>query len=303
MKSIKWFLVALFSFAGTCVALAQSSLPKLEPAMARELFGVYAGCKAYWKFAVQCLPPGLEPKDYARVRKSFDQLQSVGTEHMKWLATKAQLSPGMQQQISEKSSSRVLEAAAGKCEAAPTLLTEYRDKCAALFQNVASVQKEVPSSKLPTEAENAKSASNLIVSTCYEPIDDISRVSSYAAMKKWRAISADQKRILKPVDSTFFDAWEVDYDGLTYIVSVNRGHFKGRPTEVCQVSGSQRSNMITAQILEAIKARSIGTNSVGLQTSEIFELVSHPSVKTAVMIVSRDPQDSAFFTIAFMGVK
>jgi hypothetical protein len=37
-------------------AFAQSSLPPLAPEVARNLLGVYAGCKAYWKVMNQCLP-------------------------------------------------------------------------------------------------------------------------------------------------------------------------------------------------------------------------------------------------------
>jgi hypothetical protein len=76
-------LAAVLSLASISAANGQSSSTKLEPEVARNLFGIYAACRAYWKVMTQCLPSGLEPKDYARVRKSFDQLQSVGVEHMK----------------------------------------------------------------------------------------------------------------------------------------------------------------------------------------------------------------------------
>jgi hypothetical protein len=228
--SKRCILAAVLYLASIYAAHGQSSLPKLEPEVARELFGVYAACKAYWKVMTQCLPSGLDPKDYARLRQSFDQLQSVGEAHMKWLAAKAQLSAGMQQQIIATATGRVSRAAGGTCDNGPSLIQEYRDKCAALFQNVESAQKEVPQIDQPTPAETTESAAKFIISTCYEPIDDVSRVSSYARMMKWKALSADQKNTMKPVDSTFFDAWEVDHDGFTYVVSVNRGHFKSRPT-------------------------------------------------------------------------
>jgi hypothetical protein len=296
-------LAAVLSLASIYAANGQSSLPKLEPEMARELFGVYGACRAYWKVMTQCLPSRLEPKDHARLRQSFDQLQSVGVEHMKWLAAKAQLSPGMQQQITDRATSRVFGAAGGKCDNAPSLIEEYRDKCAALFQNVASAQKEVPAINQPTTAEAAESAGKFIISTCYEPIDDVSRVSSYARIKKWTALSADQKNMLRPVDSTFYDAWEVDHDGFTYIVSVNRGNFRKRPTEVCQISVSQHPEPIISRIRGTIKTRSIGTNRSGGQINDMFELVSHPSINSAMMIVGRTGDDRAFFTIAFMGIK
>src|SRR6266446_5355062 len=117
--------------------------------MARDLFGVYAGCRAYWKVAAQCLPTVIEQKDYAQLRQSFDRLQVVGLDHMKWLAAKGQLLPGMQQQITGTATRRVTDAAKGTCDAVPSLIQEYRDKCAALYKNVASAQKEVPSRDQP----------------------------------------------------------------------------------------------------------------------------------------------------------
>jgi hypothetical protein len=301
--SKKRCLVVAFYLVGICLASGQSSLPKLEPEMARELLGVYASCRAYWKLAAQCLPTGLEPKDSAQLRQSFDRLQVVGVDHMKWLAGKTQVSAGMQQQIISTATNRVTDAAKGTCDSVPSLIKEYRDKCAALFENVASAQKQVQPLDRPTVAENAESAAKFIISTCYEPIDDVSRVSSFARMMKWRVLSADQKNILKPVDSTFFEGWEVDHDGLTYLVSVNRGHFKGRPTEVCQLTVQQRADSIISRIKETVKTRSVGTNNNGGQISDLYELISHPSIKSAAMIVQRASDDRAFFTIAFMGIK
>lgn len=124
------------------VANAQSGLPRLEPNVARNLFGVYASCTAYWKVMSQCLPPGLKQEDLARVRRSFDQLLSVGVDQIKWLGAKAQLSDGMQQRIIGQASSRVTAAIGSKCENGPALVQEHRDKCAALFKNIAAAQKE-----------------------------------------------------------------------------------------------------------------------------------------------------------------
>ena len=78
--------------------------------------------------------------------------------------------------------------------------------------------------------------------------------------------------------------------------------FKGRPTEVCQVGVPQRYEPIVSRITGTVKTLSIGTNNNGVQANEMFQLVSHPSVKSGVMIVGRG-NDQAFFTIAFMGIK
>lgn len=293
----------LVYLTGICGSVAQSPLPPLEPEVARNLFEVYAGCRPYWKVMNQCLPSGLDAKDYARLHQSFERLQSVGLEHMKWLAGKANISPAMQQQIIGTATSRVTAAAKGSCETT-SLIREYRDKCAALFENVTAALKEPPRRFDPAlAAENADSAAKFIVSTCYEPIDDISRVTSYARMMKWHELPADAKNGMKPVDSTFFEGWEVDHNGLTYFVSVSRGHFKGRPTEVCQVMAQQRAGPIISRITAAIKSRSLGTNNDGGQIKELYELVSHPSVRSGAMIVQQAGDDRAFFTVAFMGIK
>jgi hypothetical protein len=282
---------------------AQSALPRLDPEVAQELFGVYAACAAYWKVMTQCLPPGLKQEDQARIRQSFNHLQSVGVEQMKWLGAKTKLSAGMQQRITEQASGRMTSAIGSKCDNGPALVQEYRDKCAALFTNIAAAQKEGPSADQPSTAAAVQSAADFTISTCYEPIDDVSRVSSYARLMRWKALSADEKNVMKPADSMNFEAWQVDHDADTYIISINHGHLKGRPTEVCQVSVPQRAEPVMSKITEKIKTRLVGTNNNGVAINEMYELISHPSIKSAAMLVSRTTDDRAFFTVAFMGIK
>jgi hypothetical protein len=161
------FIAVAFSLAGICAANGQSPWPKLQPEAARELFGVYAACNAYWQAMIQCVPSKLKPDDQARLRQTFEQLQAVSVEHMSSLAAKAQLSVGIQQQIKDKVTSRVYGGAVVSCNKVPPLVQEYRDKCAALFQNVAAAEKEALSTDQPTEAEIADSAAKFIISTCY----------------------------------------------------------------------------------------------------------------------------------------
>ena len=201
-------LAGLLCLTGICRSIAQSSLPPLEPEVARNLYEFYASCRPYWKIMNQCLPSGLDTKDSARLHQSFERLQSVGLEHMKWLAGKANISPALQQQITSTATSRVTTAARGSCETVPALIQEYRDKCAALFENVTVALKQPATRADPALAvENADSAAKFIVSTCYEPIDDISRVTSYARMMKWHELPADAKNTMKPVESTFLHGW------------------------------------------------------------------------------------------------
>lgn len=302
------------TYAGSIVAVslfvpniyaanAQSGLPRLGPEVAQELFGVYASCEAYWKVISQCLPPGLKPEDQAHVRQSFDQLQSVGVEQMKWLGARTKLSAAMQQRITDQASARVSAAIGNKCENGPALVQEYRDKCAALFTNIAAAQKEPPPADQPTEAEAAQSAADFAISTCYAPIDDVSRVSSYARMMGWKALSADEKNVMKPVETKDYEAWQIDHDGDTYVISINHGQLKGRPTEICQVGIPQRAELVMSKITEKIKTRLVGSNTNGDTISEMYELIKHPSINPAAMMVSRSTDDRAFFTIAFMGIK
>jgi hypothetical protein len=284
-------------------ANAQSALPRLEPELAQELFGVYASCAAYWNVMTQCLPPGLKQEDQARLRRSFDQLRSVGVEQMKWLGAKTKLSAGMQLRITDQASGRMTAAIGSECENGPALVQEYRDKCAALFTNIAAAQKEGPSANQPTTAEAVQSAADFTISTCYEPIDDVSRVTSYARLMRWKPLSADEKNVMKPVDSMDFEAWQIDRDGDTYIISINHGRFKGRPTEICQVSVPQRAGPVMSKIIEKIKTRLVGTNTNAGAINEMYELIKHPNINPAAMLVSRSTDDRAFFTVAFMGIK
>jgi hypothetical protein len=221
---------------------------------------------------------------------------------VKWLGAKAQLSEGMQQRIIGQASSRVTVAIGSKCENGPALVQEYREKCAALFENIAAAQKEGPSADRQT-AEAAQSASDFIISNCYEPIDDVSRVSSYARLMKWKALSADEKNLMKPVDSTDFEGWKVDHDGDMYVISINHGRFKGRPNEVCQVSVPQRAGPVIAKITGKIRTHLVGTNNVGDQISEVYELINHPTINPPLMLVNRPLDDRSLFVVAFMGIK
>jgi hypothetical protein len=301
-------LALSFVVTNVNIANAQSGLPRLEPNVARNLFSGYASCTAYWKVMAQCLPPGLKQEELAQVRRSFDQLLSVGVDQIKWLGAKAQLSEGMQRRIIGQASSRVTAAIGSNCENGPALVQEYRDKCAALFENIAVAQKEGPSTDRQTDAEAAQSAADFIISNCYGPIDDVSRVSSYARMMKWNALSADEKNLMKPVDSRDFEGWKVDHDGDMYVISINHGRFdggrfNGRPDEVCQVSVPQRAGPVIAKIIEKVRTHFVGTKNVGDQVSEAYELIDHPTVNPAVMLVNRPLDDRPLFIVAFVGIK
>jgi hypothetical protein len=51
---------------------------------------------------------------------------------------------------------------------------------------------------LPAAPEEvAKSAADFIVSACQPPLDDISRVASYARMMRWKGLSSDEQNVAK----------------------------------------------------------------------------------------------------------
>ncbi len=93
------------------------------------------------------------------------------------------------------------------------------------------------------------------------------------------------------------------HDGDMYVISINRGHFKGRPTEVCQVMVPQRAEPVMSIITKKIKTRFVGTNNNGVEIGDVYELIKHPSINPAAMMVSRSTDDHPFFTVAFMGIK
>jgi len=226
----------------------------------------------------QCLPSGLAQEDLRQLRQSFERLQSIGVDQLKWLGEKTQLSAAMQRRISDQASGRVTAAFGGNCANGSALVQEYRDKCAALVQNIDKARKEGFRVDPRTPAEAAQSAADFVLSTCYEPIDDVSRVSSYARMMHWKELSSDEKNMLKPADSTGFEGWQVDHDGDTYFISISHGHFKGRPTEVCQMGVPLRAELVVRGITEKIKARFVGSNNSGVSAGDVYELVKHPTV-------------------------
>ena len=56
-------------------------------------------------------------------------------------------------------------------------------------------------------------------------------------------------------------------------------------------------------ITKKIKTRFVGTNNNGVEISDLYELVQHPSINRAVLGVSHSVDDRPLFNVAFMGVK
>lgn len=300
MGALRHFLSCLLA---TGAVVSASALPKLTPELARGLYTTYAACPAYWKAVSSCLPRKLKPEEKAAFQTSIDQLLAIGGQNMAWLAEKGQLSEGMQARIVAAAADRVKLMAGGSCATAPVLIQEFRDKCAALAENVTTANyEEVLPGPQASEDEVATSAAKFIVDTCYEQIDDVTRISSFARMMKWPQLSDDQRNMLKPADANGFDGWMVDYEGTTFVVVINHSTLKGRPAEVCQVSAPLEAAPILRRIKNAIRTLPIGRHDALGASHDFFQLVEHPKVKTAMMNVGSSTEHD-FVTVAFTGIK
>ena len=146
-------------------------------------------------------------------------------------------------------------------------------------------------------------AAEFVLNTCYDPIDDVSRVRSLARLEKWQALADDVKNIMRPVDAMEYEAWLVEHEGQKFIVGVNQGHFKAQPTEVCQVSVNLPAEPFLSKIASKVKLGKMQRAVIGLQTTDIHELPNHPTGRTAWMIVARPMDDRPVVNISFMGMK
>jgi hypothetical protein len=161
-----------------------------------------------------------------------------------------------------------------------------------------------PSAVVATTNLVADVAADFVLSTCYEPIDDISRVKSYARLAKWQPLGADEKNVLRPVEAKDFEAWAVEERGQKFVVAVSHGQFRGKPTQVCQVSINVPVDAVLSKIISKIKVGQQISGTVGLQKNEIYQLVQHPTVPNALILVARSKDEgAAFANIGFMGLQ
>lgn len=73
------------------------------------------------------------------------------------------------------------------------------------------------------------------VGTCFNSIDDVSRVSSMAETLDWEPMPEDIANSLKPVEGEGYEGWIVQHLDNVYLVGINTGEFKGRDTNICSV--------------------------------------------------------------------
>jgi hypothetical protein len=135
-------IVANLIWANAQAAPIQLATPTDERRQATQQFDSFAACIAYWKIVGQCLPPGLTQKDISRLRQSLERLQSAAARHLEQLGQNAQLSEISQQAIVDRKTGQIFTSIGSNCRNVESAVRTYRDKCAALFKDVAEWKKE-----------------------------------------------------------------------------------------------------------------------------------------------------------------
>jgi hypothetical protein len=135
-------VVANLIWANAQAAPVQLATPTDERQQARRQFDSFAACIAYWKIVRQCLPPGLTQKDVSRLRQSLERLQSAAAQHLGQLGRNAQLSEISQQAIVDRKIDQIFTSIGTNCRNVESAVRTYRDRCAALFKDVAEWKKE-----------------------------------------------------------------------------------------------------------------------------------------------------------------
>lgn len=134
--------VANLIWANAQAAPVQLATPTDERQQAAQQFDGFAACIAYWKIVGQCLPPGLTQKDVSRLRQSLERLQSAAAQHLGQLRQKAQLSEISQQATVDRKAGQIFTSIGSNCRNVESAVRTYRDRCAALFKDVAEWKKE-----------------------------------------------------------------------------------------------------------------------------------------------------------------
>jgi hypothetical protein len=135
-------IVANLIWANAQAVPIQLASPSDERHQATQQFDSFAACIAYWKIVGQCLPPGLTQKDVSRFRQSLDRLQSAAAQHLGQLGQNARLSEISQQAIVDRKTSHIFTSIGSNCRNVESAVRTYRDRCAALFKDVAEWKKE-----------------------------------------------------------------------------------------------------------------------------------------------------------------
>lgn len=160
-------------------------------------------------------------------------------------------------------------------------------------------QADTPPNRSPAEL-----AASFALETCYNSLDDISRVKSYANIMRWQKLSADSKKVIRPLESgEDFEAWLVHDNGTQYFVLAHIGSFQGKPSQICQVYAPVSVEQTVASIGRKVSIRQLQTADIGMQRYEIYQLIKHPTGRPAFLLVSKNKDGEKDTLLAFMGIE
>jgi hypothetical protein len=156
----------------------------------------------------------------------------------------------------------------------------------------------------PAKGTLGEVAASFALSTCYDALDDISRVKSYARMMKWQPLPADAKNVMRPIASgSDYEAWLVIDNGTEFFVSAHIGSFRGKPAQVCQVYMPIAVEQVIASIAKKVRLSQPQTAEIGMQRNEIYQLLQHPTGRPALLIVAKSKEGDKGSVLGFMGIQ
>jgi len=166
-------------------------------------------------------------------------------------------------------------------------------------QQQRSNNQSVPAQGNPTEV-----AASFALSTCYDMLDDVSRVKSYARMMKWQPLPADAKNFMRPMASgSDYEAWVVNESNIQFLVSAHVGRFRGKPAQVCQVYTRIAVEQVIASIARKVRLSQPQMAEIGMQRNEIYQLLQHPTGHPALLLVAKSKEGDRGGVLGFMGVQ
>lgn len=195
--------------------------------------------------------------------------------------------------------------AAGQARASQWKAIPEPEAVAAVTDLLKSQQQQSSTNQAaPAKGTPAEVAASFALSTCYEALDDISRVKSYARMMKWQPLPADAKNFMRPMASgSDYEAWLVNENGAQFFVSAHIGSFRGKPSQVCQVYSPIAVEQVIASIARKVRLSQPQTAEIGMQRNEIYQLLQHPTGRPALLLVAKSKEGDKGAVLGFMGVQ
>jgi hypothetical protein len=168
----------------------------------------------------------------------------------------------------------------------------------------AQQQDSSSSQTTPAKGTPAEIAASFALGTCYDALDDVSRVKSYARFMKWQSLPPDAKNGLRPMASgSDYQAWTVNEGGQQFLVSAHVGSFRGKPAQVCQVFTPIAAEQVIASIGSKVRLSQPQSADIGMQRNEVYQLLQHPTGRPALLLVAKSKEGDKGAVLGFMGVQ